>query len=1118
MNTFDPSQQRVLGLDPRQHARVLGAPGTGKTSLIVESFARAHAIEGWEEGDVLVLAPNRLVSARLRELVHKRVAQAMGGAPVRTASSFAFSVLGRVAAEAGEQPARLLTGTVQDEAIAAAVEAQLELVKASTDARSEHALADEVLLSAPFRAELRELWRVLDDFGLSPAALAADLKRVLNETAGQQVSAGPDPALALRWLEALQLLHTVQAELAESRPTEVSPSGLLRHAAATIREGVAAAPKLVLVDDAQELGEGHLALLAACAVAGSAIWVFGDPDLTTSAFQGEHTRVLSGLNRELARRGWIAPGAGTTVGRPAVAPEQLVVLETVYRHGPKIRGFVQDVSRRIGAAGAFEHRAAASASTPDACGTDVRLTGSLEFARAASFQEQLGQLAHRMRARKLGLENTGQIVGEQKLEWGDMAVVCRTRAEVARVARLLAGHQVPTGVAAGGLVLREHQIVRELVALLQHTLGIQPLDAKGVLALAGGIIGGLDSVAVRRLRGALLLEERRSARVDAREPAGVDEVVFDAFEHPGPVAPIDSAGGRVIRKLGLMAQAGARVHENGGTPREVLWALWDGAKLAPRWQDDALTGRGVRADEANRSLDAVVGLFFTLQRHEEQDSEQPIEELLEEVLKNTVPEDSVAHRAERQAVTVTTAQGTIGREFSLVAVVGVQDGSWPNLRARGSLLGTAALERWLRGEQATMPSRRETTHDELRLFMHACARARDELLVLAVADEESHPSPFFGLGADHVVEGLPSSRLTLRGVTAAMRRRTVEAPDDELAVASLAELAVRGTSGADPHDWYGVREPSSTAPLFTPPPGEEPRPVPVSPSQLDAADTCALDWVIGALGGGSGSAQASLGTLVHHALETAQTANPETMIDAIFAEWKKLPFDAEWESERARITARSMAEGLADYLREFEASDRELLGRETGFSLEVGRAQLRGIADRLEVRHTPQGAEITVVDLKTGRTPATKPEAEEHVQLQAYQLGALLGAFKLEGDGADGAAAGAADGASDGAADGAAVSAAGDVARSAATDVSAPVATSAKLLYVHPDAAKGKGYVVREQSGLSDEARELLTERIERVAQTMAAGQFTARVEHHCSDPHRPGNCRLHIIQSVSHA
>lgn len=46
MTTFDPSQRRVLALDPGRHARVLGAPGTGKSLLVVESFARLAALPG----------------------------------------------------------------------------------------------------------------------------------------------------------------------------------------------------------------------------------------------------------------------------------------------------------------------------------------------------------------------------------------------------------------------------------------------------------------------------------------------------------------------------------------------------------------------------------------------------------------------------------------------------------------------------------------------------------------------------------------------------------------------------------------------------------------------------------------------------------------------------------------------------------------------------------------------------------------------------------------------------------------------------------------------------------------------------------------------------------------
>lgn len=1080
MTTFDESQLRVLGLDPRQHARIVGAPGSGKTRVIVETFATVMEREGWGEDDVLILAPNRLAATALRADVDRRVERALGGTPVRTAASLAFAVLTREAALEGRTAPRLLTGTVQDEACARVVADRIERGQMSGG------FAPDVMLTEAFRTEVRELGRIVDDFGLRPEALIAECERLRVRGAEEAVSAAPAEDLLIRWAEGAAIAHAAEHLLRGERPHELSSSGMLQAGSAAIAAGRVHVPRLILVDDAQDVGEGQLAVLAACAVAGSAVWVFGDPDLATGAFQGERSRVLAGLTAELERR---EPSLRARAG----GPEQLVVLEQVHRHGPGVRGFIREITDRIGVAGGAAHRSAAPRGaahtdpsprcedTPKSRpGGGPRSDGTVEFAVAGSTSEQLGIIAHRMRSRHLGL-------GERvPMQWREMAVVCRSRGEATRIARLLAGQQVPTGIAAGGIVLREHQIVRELIRLLQHAMGLAPLDAHGVLQLVGGVLGGLDPVAVRRLRGTLLIQERREARAEERAPGAIDELVFDAFMFPGAHPVIDSAGGRAIRKLGRMAAAAVQMWQREGTPRETLWALWERAQLADRWQQDALEGRGLQADEANRSLDAVMGLFFALQRHEEQDSEQPISELLEDLLENTLPEDSLARRSEGDRVTVTTPQGVLGQEFGLVAVVGLQDGSWPNLRARGSLLGTSALERWLRGGLALPPTRRDTIHDELRLLAHTCSRAIDELLVVAVADEEQHPSPFFGLGARHRVDGLPSSRLTLRGVTAAMRRRLVADPNDTEAIDSLALLAQSGVPGAHPDEWYGVAPVSSSERLFAAGSDDGDPLVPVSPSQLETAENCALDWVIGVLGGGRGNVHASLGTLVHHALETADGTDPDQLLDAILTEWGKLPFDAEWEAERARRTAASMARGLSEYLRAFAASGRELVGRESSFSLPVGQAMLRGQADRLERTVGKDGIEITVVDLKTGRTPVSGPAAESHVQLQAYQLGVALGAFDALSEHPEG--------------------------------TGAPVHTRAKLLYVHPDAAKGKGFVERVQPELSAEARAALMERVTEVAEIMAAREFTARVEHHCSDPHAPGNCRLHIIPAVSHA
>ena len=64
---------------------------------------------------------------------------------------------------------------------------------------------------------------------------------------------------------------------------------------------------------------------------------------------------------------------------------------------------------------------------------------------------------------------------------------------------------------------------------------------------------------------------------------------------------------------------------------------------------------------------------------------------------------------------------------------------------------------------------------------------------------------------------------------------------------------------------------------------------------------------------------------------------------------------------------------------------------EAPFRLEVGRALVRGTADRLE--HVGDG-EVEVVDLKTGRRAPRAEESEQNPQLGSYQLAVDSGVFE----------------------------------------------------------------------------------------------------------------------------
>ncbi|WP_230415173.1 RecB family exonuclease [Micromonospora tarapacensis] len=133
------------------------------------------------------------------------------------------------------------------------------------------------------------------------------------------------------------------------------------------------------------------------------------------------------------------------------------------------------------------------------------------------------------------------------------------------------------------------------------------------------------------------------------------------------------------------------------------------------------------------------------------------EVFLDHVLGQELPADTLAPTADRgDAVRLLTAHAAKGLEWDLVAVVGVQEGVWPDLRLRGSLLGSERLVDVLAGRAdgaggvATLVGQTSALLDEERRLFHvAVTRARRRLLVSAVAsaavggdDHEEQPSRF----------------------------------------------------------------------------------------------------------------------------------------------------------------------------------------------------------------------------------------------------------------------------------------------------------------------------------------------------------------------------------------
>ena len=149
----------------------------------------------------------------------------------------------------------------------------------------------------------------------------------------------------------------------------------------------------------------------------------------------------------------------------------------------------------------------------------------------------------------------------------------------------------------------------------------------------------------------------------------------------------------LARRLAELLQRAERGIRTGSTAEEALWLLWSGTDWPDRLRRDAARG-GEVGRRANRDLDAVCALFDIAARSEEVSGRRGVTAFLAEVESQQIPADPMRESELRgSAVRVLTAHRAKGLEWPLVVVAGVQEGAWPDVRRRGSLLEPDRLGR-----------------------------------------------------------------------------------------------------------------------------------------------------------------------------------------------------------------------------------------------------------------------------------------------------------------------------------------------------------------------------------------------------------------------------------------
>ncbi len=948
---------------------MLGGPGSGKTTLLATAAAE-RVLGGADPESLLVLTASRRAADAVRTDITRRLTadDAHAGRTirepmVRTVHSYAFAVLRLQANMNDVQPPRLLSGPEQDVVVRELLAGDREA--GATDWPEELRPA----LSVPgFAEELRDLLLRAAERGLGPEDLIKlgrqqqraewvaagrfwrqyEEVTLLQGSGGHALGTPTSPAL-----DAAELVASALVELEGDPDLLAREQGRVRH---------------LFVDDAQHLDPLQFRLLRLLGGGADDFVLAGDPDQSVFSFRGADPRRLADAD----------PDGGRTI-----------TLTRTHRLPRAVHAAVAKVAG--GLPGAARHRAPEPAGTESTEGTEGTVRARLLPTPAA----EASWIADQLRRAHL-------IDG---VPWSEMAVLVRSPARSFPVLqRALGAARVPIASATEELALARQPGVRPLLAMLRLAADPGALDPDLAEMLLSSPLGGADPLALRRLRRGL-----RRLEIAAGGERSSDELLVEALRDNDVLAGLADAEAAPVRRIGGLLAAARESVTRGDGVEDVLWELWQGSGLEGRLLRQLGRG-GSLAAQADRDLDAVVALFHAAGRYVDRLPKASVAGFVDYLGSQHIAGDSLAPVAARgEGVSLLTAHGAAGREWAVVAVAGAQEGSWPDLRLRGSLLGVERLVDLLSGVDGdSVSATAPLLAEERRLFYVAASRARQTLLLSAVQGEDEQPSRFVDelveTGTDEpgpdVRQYTRERSLVLAELVGELRSVACDGEAEprrrERAARQLARLAAAGVPGAHPDYWYGLTGPSSETPLYSQ--GDVVR---VSPSTVDVLARCPLRWLLERHGGSDPVQLAAVtGTLVHDLAQAAASgADDEQLREALDKAWARVDAGAPWFSRRERRRVERMVQNFLTWLRQSRDELTQLaveldMEAELPAAAEELRVRLRGRVDRLEVDR--QGRPV-IVDVKTSKNAVSAGDAEKHPQLAAYQLATLLGAFAEHG-------------------------------------------------------------------------------------------------------------------------
>ncbi len=1017
--------------------RVLGGPGTGKTTLLAEVAADRVLRGGADPENVLVLTANRQAAVAMRARITRLLTDDSepGGAVlrtvreplVRTVHSYAFAVLRAQAVLAGDPTPRLLSGPEQDALVRELLAGDVEDGAPKWPERLRPAIG-----LPGFTAELRDLLLRATERGLGPEDLVE-----LGYAQGREewIAAG---LFGRQYEEVLLLMGGDSSpSLAPALDAaELVDSALLAfHADPELLETERRRVRHLFVDDAQHLDPQQYSLLGEIGATAHEFLLAGDPDQAIFSFRGADPGLL--VDADPLERA-------------------TVVLSQGYRMTPEVRAAVHGLAARL----------PGRSPAREVAGADGE--GTVQVRLLASAAQEAAWVADQLRRAHL----------IDEVPWSEMAVIARSATRslpVLQRALLAAG--VPVAVPGDELPLAQQPAVRPLLAVLRCAAVRGSLDEDTAAMLLSSALGGADPLALRRLRRGL-----RRLEMAAGGDRASGALLVEVIESNDRLAALEDAEAMPARRIANLITGARKDIAAHRSVEVVLWNLWQNCHLESRWVSQS-SRRGTPGMQADRDLDAIVGLFEAAAKYVDRLPGSTVEGFADYLAAQRIAGDSLAASAPvGEAVAVLTAHSAAGREWTVVAIPGVQEGSWPDLRLRGSILGVERMVDLVGGMDPAdkVSAVAPLLAEERRLLLVAASRARRTLMVSAVRGEDEQPSRFLDELDDLTTDAVerptftPERGLVLAELVGELRR--VLCDDDteperrQRAAVQLARLAEAQVPGAHPDSWYGLPEVSTGDPLWT-----EEHTVSVSPSTLEVLAKCPVRWVVERHGGQDPAELASItGTLVHALAQAAASGADEKELRVKLDEaWTAVDAGAPWFSRRERIRVEKMLDTFLDWL----ASSRTQLTQvavEEEMLVDVPKQpggpwlKVRGRVDRLE---TDADGRPVVVDLKTGKQPVSKDDAEAHPQLAVYQLATALGGFTHLGLGTE--------------------------------------PGGARLLYVAKEDKK-TGAVERSQAPLDEQGVRVWLEAVQEAAGSSTGPEYTARENQDCDRCPARTACPVH--------